>query len=43
MDGTNLQPGGVKIIVNRITGALQPSQEELNEKVSAIHTAGLQV
>jgi hypothetical protein len=34
--------GGVKIILARVSGALHPCQEELNEKVSAIHAAGLQ-
>ena len=34
--------GGVKIIVDEVTGSLHPSREELNERVLAIHEAGLQ-
>jgi predicted amidohydrolase YtcJ len=42
IDITDLKAGGVKIIVGQVTGALQPSQDELNEQVSAINRAGLQ-
>jgi predicted amidohydrolase YtcJ len=42
IDSVYLKAGGVKIIVGQITGALQPSQDELNEQVSAINRAGLQ-
>jgi predicted amidohydrolase YtcJ len=38
----DLRLGGVKIIVHQATGSLQPSQEELNERVFAIHEAGMQ-
>jgi predicted amidohydrolase YtcJ len=34
--------GGVKILLGRVSGTLHPCQEELNEKVSAIHAARLQ-
>jgi predicted amidohydrolase YtcJ len=37
-----LKPGGVKIFVHQVTGSLRPCQEELNEMVRAIHSAGLQ-
>jgi predicted amidohydrolase YtcJ len=40
--GADLRPGGVKIIVHQVTGSLQPGQEELNEKVFAVHEAGMQ-
>ncbi|MBN1568591.1 MAG: amidohydrolase [Acidobacteria bacterium] len=42
-DCTDLRPGGVKIIVSRTTGNLEPVQEELNAMLTAVHTAGLQV
>jgi predicted amidohydrolase YtcJ len=38
----HLRPGGVKIIVDQVTGSLQPGRAELQALVSAIHTAGLQ-
>jgi predicted amidohydrolase YtcJ len=34
--------GGVKIVVERVAGDLNPGQEELNEQISAIHEAGFQ-
>ncbi len=39
---SNLRIGCVKIIVDHVTGSLRPGREELNEKISAIHDAGLQ-
>jgi predicted amidohydrolase YtcJ len=33
---------GVKIIADQVTGSLHPSQQELNEEISAINEAGLQ-
>ena len=38
-----LKLGGVKIIVNHVTGSLQPGLEDLSESVSAINAAGLQI
>jgi predicted amidohydrolase YtcJ len=38
----DLKSGGVKIVIGHTTGSLHPSQEELNEQVSAIHEAGFQ-
>ncbi len=38
-----LQLGSVKIIVHRATGQLNPTQQELNEKVLQIHKLGFQV
>jgi hypothetical protein len=38
-----LRLGSVKIIVHRATGRLNPSQEELNEKVLLMHRLGFQV
>ena len=35
--------GAIKIIVHRTTGQLNPSQEELNEKVLQIHKLGFQL
>lgn len=35
--------GGGKIIIHEITGALTPSQSELNEQVLGLHSAGHQV
>ena len=40
--GIDLRPGGVKIILGRVSGTLHPCREELNENVAAIHAAGLQ-
>lgn len=37
-----LRAGGVKIILDEITGRLNPTQEELNELTLRIHKAGLQ-
>jgi predicted amidohydrolase YtcJ len=42
IDCTRLRSGAVKIIVGQITGTLQPSQDALNEQISAINEAGLQ-
>jgi predicted amidohydrolase YtcJ len=42
LDGIDLKPGGVKIIVDQVTGSLHPDQKELDEKVSEINAAGLQ-
>jgi predicted amidohydrolase YtcJ len=42
VDENQLSLGGVKIMVDEVTGRLNPSQEELNELVGAIHQAGLQ-
>jgi predicted amidohydrolase YtcJ len=38
-----LRMGGVKIIVDQITGSLQPDREELNAVVDAVHASGMQV
>jgi predicted amidohydrolase YtcJ len=38
-----LQLGAVKIILHRATGWITPSQEELNDKVLALHRLGFQV
>ncbi len=43
IDRDQLRPGGVKIIVDQVTGSLRPARQELNEIVSAINAAGLQV
>jgi len=43
IDENSLSLGGVKIIIDETTGALNPSQEELNDIVLAIHRAGRQV
>jgi len=40
--GIDFRPGGVKIILGRVSGTLHPSREELNENIAAIHAAGLQ-
>jgi predicted amidohydrolase YtcJ len=37
-----LKVGGVKIIAGQVSGDLTPSQEDLNDLVSAVHEAGLQ-
>jgi predicted amidohydrolase YtcJ len=42
IDITDFRLGGVKIIADRVSGSLHPSQMKLNEAVSAIHEAGLQ-
>ena len=42
VDENHLRSGGVKIIVDEVTGRLNPRQEDLNEYVLAIHRAGLQ-
>ncbi len=41
-DNSWLRLGGVKILVDEITGRLNPSQDELNDLVLAIHRSGLQ-
>lgn len=41
-ESPDLRIGCVKIIVNQVTGSLQPCQEELNAMVLAVHEAGLQ-
>ncbi|MBN2401455.1 MAG: amidohydrolase [Spirochaetes bacterium] len=41
-DSKALSLGGVKIVLNEITGSLSPSQEELKGMVLSIHAAGLQ-
>jgi predicted amidohydrolase YtcJ len=41
-DKADMKLGGVKIMVGRITGDLNPSQEELNEQIASIHEAGFQ-
>ena len=40
--GTDLRLGAVKIMVDRVTGSLEPSQEELNEIIASVHAAGFQ-
>jgi predicted amidohydrolase YtcJ len=42
LDPGELRLGGVKILVDEVTGSLYPCQEELNKDVAAIHAAGLQ-
>jgi predicted amidohydrolase YtcJ len=37
-----LRMGSIKIIADRVTGSLRPSQGELNEIIASIHTAGFQ-
>lgn len=39
----NLRLGAIKIVLNRSSGSLYPSQEELEKAVLAAHTAGFQV
>jgi predicted amidohydrolase YtcJ len=41
-DESPLRLGGVKILLGETTGRLNPSQDELNELVLAIHRSGLQ-
>lgn len=41
-ESADLRIGCVKIIVNQVTGSLQPCQDELNAMILAIHEAGLQ-
>jgi predicted amidohydrolase YtcJ len=43
LEDINLKPGGVKIVVDQVTGNLHPDQKELNERVLEIHKAGCQV
>jgi predicted amidohydrolase YtcJ len=40
---TDLRPGGIKIMAERVTGSLCPPQDALNELVASIHMAGRQV
>ena len=42
VDENQLSLGGVKIMVDEVTGRLHPGQEEVNELVCAVHQAGLQ-
>jgi predicted amidohydrolase YtcJ len=42
VDEKHLSLGGVKIMIDEVTGRLHPSQEELNELVFAIHRSGFQ-
>jgi predicted amidohydrolase YtcJ len=41
-DQVDMKLGGIKIMLGQITGDLNPSQEELNEQIAAIHEAGFQ-
>jgi predicted amidohydrolase YtcJ len=41
-DNADLRFWGVKIMIGQVTGELQPCQDELNEAVSAVNSAGLQ-
>ena len=41
-DRSGLRLGGVKLIVDEVTGSLHPEQEMLNAQVLAIHQAGFQ-
>jgi predicted amidohydrolase YtcJ len=41
-DKADMKPGGIKIMVGQITGDLNPSQDELNGQITAIHEAGFQ-
>ena len=38
----DLKLGAVKIIAGRVTGSLEPSQDELNRIIASIHSAGFQ-
>jgi predicted amidohydrolase YtcJ len=42
VDGNHLSLGGVKIMVDEVTGRLHPPQKELNEQMFAIHSSGFQ-
>jgi predicted amidohydrolase YtcJ len=42
VEENQLKLGGVKMIVDEVTGGLHPSQEDLNERVLAIHEKGFQ-
>jgi predicted amidohydrolase YtcJ len=42
VEENQLRLGGVKMIVDEVTGSLHPSQKELNERVLAIHEKGYQ-
>jgi predicted amidohydrolase YtcJ len=42
LPAAELKLGGIKIMVGHVTGDLNPSQNELNEQISAIHAAGFQ-
>jgi predicted amidohydrolase YtcJ len=42
VEENQLRLGGVKMIVDEVTGSLHPSQKELNERVLAIHEKGFQ-
>jgi hypothetical protein len=42
VEHNQLRLGGVKIILDEVTGSLHPGQKELNEMVLAIHEAGFQ-
>ena len=42
LDSIDLRLGGVKVIVDQVTGSLNPSQQELDGKISAINEAELQ-
>ena len=39
---TDLRLGAVKIIVDRVTGSLEPAQRELNRILASVHAAGFQ-
>ena len=39
---TDFRLGGIKIIADRVSGSLHPTQKDLNEEVCTIHEAGLQ-
>ncbi|MBN2320352.1 MAG: amidohydrolase [Acidobacteria bacterium] len=39
---TDLRLGAVKIIVDRVTGSLEPSRGKLNEIIASVHAAGFQ-
>jgi len=40
---TDLRLGAVKIMAERVTGSLEPSQEKLTEIIGSVHSAGFQV
>jgi predicted amidohydrolase YtcJ len=42
LDPSDLRLGGVKILADRVTGSLRPSQEDLNGILAAVHGAGFQ-
>jgi predicted amidohydrolase YtcJ len=42
LPSVDLRPGSVKIMLDRVTGSLEPSRKDLGALVASIHEAGLQ-